>query len=172
MAAFNRNVITEQDITNLRDENFPGPKTLESSPPAGVISSRVGMTEAQLPIPTADGFLTTLLKYVPLEVVGSYLFIENLLKPLDQDWTEWALLALLLTTVLVALPVYMRQALNVVRPLQVLMGGAGMAVYVFALGGWFATQEWYHPALGSIGLAVYAFLVKVVHLPALPSTSQ
>src|SRR5690349_2609035 len=59
--AFNRNIITSEDLQHMEDPKLGTPKTLDQGPPAPP-------TDGQAP--QGDGFLTQLLKYVPVEVIG------------------------------------------------------------------------------------------------------
>jgi hypothetical protein len=72
MAALNRNIITATDITNYVDRDKGTPATLDVNPPAG---SPPGDGEGQggVPVPTADDYLTRLVKYIPPEVIGLFL---------------------------------------------------------------------------------------------------
>ncbi len=121
-------------------------------------------------VPTADDYLTKLLKYVPIEVLGAYLFVEGIVttnlkegSPELQTWLFWVLVA-----AIIAAAVYAKTVLGVVRYLQIAVGALGIAVYVFATGGWFATTAWYQDWFSGIALVVFAFLVAVVKLPPLP----
>lgn len=175
MGAFNRNIITEVDIQNLLDPGTGTPRTLEESPPAGVIPAALpAAAPAAAPggmnVPTRDDLLTKLLKYVPLEVLGAYLFVEgivtsNLEEGSDarQQWLFWILIA---SAGLAAL--YMKSVLSVVRVRQILMGSLGIAVYIFATGGWFATMDWYADWFGGIALVLFTLLVVVINVPPLP----
>jgi branched-subunit amino acid transport protein len=199
MSAFNRNIITEVDIAHLLDPQVGTPRTLDSAPPAGELpamataqpvapagappAAPAGAPAAGAPpavpagaapaggvtVPTADDYLTKLLKYVPLEVLGAYLFVEGLITTNVDDskqlqkWLFWTLVA---TIALAA--VYARTVLNVVRGSQIAMGAIGIAVYVFATGGWFATTSWYEDWFSGIALVLFGFAVAVIRLPSLP----
>lgn len=168
MARFNRNIITQDDITNLLNPGFSGPAGLPESPPSVPTGGSGDGTTGPAPTPTRDDFLTVLLKYVPLEIVGFYLFLEGLVKSGTGDNSEPWLLVLLAVTVLVILPLYMRRVLRVIRKLQIVVGAVGLTVYVLAFGGWFETQDWYYEWLGSAALAVFAIAVRIARMPPLP----
>ncbi len=170
MSAFNRNIITALDIANLLAPQVGTPRTLDAAPPAGAIPEGAPAPPAGgVNVPTADDYLTKLLKYVPLEVLGAYLFVESLIttnvsEPNElQNWLFWTLVV----TILLA-AVYARTVLNVVRLSQIVMGAVGIAVYVFATGGWFATMGWYDDWYSGIALVLFGFLIAVIKLPGLP----
>jgi hypothetical protein len=183
--SFNRNIITEKDIEKLLDPG-PNPKTLTSSPPAFTsvrlvapattgAADPVAAAVAAAPgpgavaVPTEDGYLTKLLKYVPVEVLGAYLFMAAVINgnvTSQHDRREW-LGGLLLGVLLLTIP-YDWQVLGIARLTQVAMSVLGVAVYVFALGGWFATTTWYHQWYASIAVPLFGYLAAVLRLPALP----
>ncbi len=188
MSAFNRNIITDVDISNLLAPDMGTPRTLDAAPPAGQVPiatpappatptgapagappAAPAAPAAVVSVPTADDYLTKLLKYVPLEVLGAYLFIEGLVTTNVDDpdnlqtWLFWTLVSTLVLTA-----VYARTVLNVVRGSQIAMGAVGIAVYVFATGGWFATTSWYEDWFSGIALVLFGFVVAVIKLPSLP----
>lgn len=169
MTRFNRNVITQADITSLlqSDRTGPAPATLDEAPPAGATPPTGGATP---PVPTADTFLTKLLKFVPLEVLGTYLFIAGILDSNVESPSgrSWALGVLLLVTLVVSVP-YNVRVLGVARWEQAAMSVAGLTVYVMSIGGWFATTSWYEPYFGTIALAVFGLAVSVLQLRPLPT---
>ncbi len=173
---FNRNIITRADITNLVTPGPPTPRTLDTDPPAGYVPPAVPAAPApaapapaaSVPTPTEDGYLTKLLKYVPVEVLGSYLFMltiinSNVTGHLRTYWLGGLLAAVLLLTI-----PYDYLVLNVVRPEQIAMSVVGLSVYVFSIGGWFATTSWYHQWYASIAVSLFALLVGIVKVRPLP----
>lgn len=181
MATLNRNVITSADMANMAKARTPAelPATFDSMPPASMMATTGalegvgtgGTTTAPggVTTATADDYLTRLVKYVPLEVLGLYLFIEGIIKSnIDDARTEaWWLAGLLVFALVVTIP-YDLRVLRVVRVAQVAFSVVGLAVYVFAVGGWFATTTWYHLWYGSITLPLFALAVAIVKLKPLP----
>lgn len=167
----NRNIITEKDVENLRAATAPSevPKTLDTAPPAGAPGVGAAPESDDSPGPTEDDYLTKLLKYVPPEVIGAYIFLVGIITSnADKGTLHWWLAALLVVMLVVTV-VYDIRVLNIVRPAQIVMSVIGLAVYAFALGGWFATMAWYQPWYGSIALVVFGLLVAVVRLNPLPT---
>ncbi len=143
---FDRNIITEADTVRLR--------------------------AVSAPMPSADDYLTKLLKYLPLEVLGVYLFLATLIKQNVTGRSEldaW-LLGLLVFAVIVTC-LYDFFVLRVKRAIQIIMSGIGIAVYVLASGDWFATTSWYHPWYGTAALPIYALLIQFIKLAPLPYKS-
>jgi hypothetical protein len=176
MATFNRNIITAADIAALKapaDNKLP--KSLAVSPPSGPVPQAAeeiigAATTADVPVPTADDYLTKLLKFVPLEVLGAYLFMagvidSNVAQP--HDHALW-LGGLLVGTLILAIA-YDIRVLGIVRATQIIVSIVGLAVYVFAVGGWFATTTWYHQWYASIVLPVFGLLIGILKLRPLPT---
>lgn len=169
MPGLNRNIITSGDIRQaaVAGNAAQVPRTLELQPPGGVVPlAQPAGGNAQNP---GDGYLTKLLKYVPLEVVGTYLFMTTLVHDRVTDPSDlktW--LGTLGLVALVATALYDVKVLNIVRTRQVVMSVLGIGVYIFASGDWFATTTWYQAWYASIALAAYAFIVGAVKIPELP----
>ena len=190
VSAFNRNIITNADIERLFNatDRSQVPKTLSAAPPAGAIPavaasgpSADGPVEATVAapagpsavvVPSGDDYSTKLVKYVPPELVGAYVFLSATIgtnaAAKDRSW--W--LGGLLVAMLVLTAVYDWRVLNIVRASQIVMSVIGLAVYVFAVGGWFATTTWYQPWHGSIALVLFGLLVAVIRLKPLPTEGE
>jgi hypothetical protein len=158
---FNRNIITAKDVENFAAAHTEAakPRTLATAPPAVPAKGA----------PTADDFLTQVLKYIPLEIIGLYLAIAGILDANVKTKSAHALAVGLLLVGSAALAcVYDWRILNVQRWQQILMTGVALAVYVFAAGGWFATTSWYQPWFASIAVPAFAIAVALWKLPPLP----
>jgi hypothetical protein len=188
---FNRNIIIQDDIKNWLDPSTQSPKTLAANPPAfapalllaaatpvgaapvGAVAALAAAAPAApggVTIPTQDDYLTKLLKYVPIEVLGAYLFMAGVIDSNvtnSHDHAVW--LGGLLIGVLVLTIPYDRVVLKVVRATQIAMSVVGLAVYVFAVGGWFATTTWYHQWYASIVVPVFALVAAILKLAPLPA---
>ena len=162
MGTLNRNIITPADVENIAHGNPPG-RTLDVNPPAGVAPPGGAV------VPTEDDYLTKLLKFVPLEVLGAYLFVASVVEsnvteePQQSRWLACLLIGALLATVL-----YDIRVLSIVRVTQIVMSVVGVAVYVFAVGDWFATTSWYEQWYASIALPLFGLLAAIVRLKPLP----
>jgi hypothetical protein len=186
MSQFNRNIITKTDVDRLNTASSVAhlPKSFAISPPAGVASVFQLRTDygaedvvatpgpQGVEVPTADDYLTKLLKYVPLEVLGAYLFLagvvdSNVNQPHNHAW--W-LGGLLIGVLVVTIP-YDIRVLGIVRASQIVVSIVGLAAYVFAVGGWFATTSWYHQWYASFALPIFGLLVAIIRLKPLPMAS-
>ena len=178
MAAFNRNVITAEDVAHVVAASAPTqlPRTLDTNPPSGAVPALTAgggppppAAPGGVTVPTADDYLTKLAKYVPLEVLGAYLFMAGVIDSNVSDRHDhaWWLGGLLIAMLIIA-AIYDLRVLSIVRFGQIVMSVIGLAVYVFALGGWFGTTTWYHQWYASIALPLFGLLVAVVKLKPLP----
>jgi hypothetical protein len=180
---FNRNVIIQADINRLMNPGQSNPKTLTANPPSGFVpaSAPAGAAVAGggdaapaalggVTVPSEDDYLTKLVKYVPIEILATYLLMAGVIDSNvtgKHDQAIW-LGSLLIGILLLTIP-YDRQVLKIVRWSQVAMSLVGLTVYVFALGGWFATTTWYHQWYASIVVPVFALLIAIFELPPLPA---
>jgi hypothetical protein len=192
----NRNIITQADVSALLDPTKSSPKTLTRNPPAGFVAAIAPAAEqtgavsaataatagapagggAQPAAPggvtvySEDDYLTKIVKYVPAEVLAAYLFIAGVIDSNvtgKHDRAIW-LGALLIGILVLTIP-YDRVVLNIIRWQQIAVSVVGLAVYVFAVGGWFATTTWYHQWYASIVLPVFGLLIAILKLPELPA---
>lgn len=188
---FNRNIIIQDDIESLLDPERKNPKTLTAYPPSGFIPTpapagaaqadrasasavpAVGGAQPAAPggvaVPSEDDYLTKVVKYVPVEVLAAYLFMAGVIDSNVSNRHDHAIwLGGLLIGVLALTIPYDFRVLNIVRWSQVTMSIVGIAVYVFALGGWFSTTTWYHQWYASIVVPVFGLLIAILKLPPLP----
>lgn len=187
MARLNRNIITKADAGHFMEAATADlmPKSLDTNPPAGfarahqvaAVAAPAGAEAAAAPpagvtVPTEDDYLTKLLKYVPLEVLGAYLFMAGVI---DSNVTKhdhaWWLGGLLIGILILTIP-YDVRVLGVVRPVQIAMSVIGLTIYIFSIGGWFATTSWYHVWYASIALPVFGLLVAILKLKPLPLNNE
>lgn len=185
----NRNIITSEDVANIQRGRIP--KALRREPPAwtdavqpaaghategpglasrAAVSAGASTGPGGVPVPTGDDYLTKVVKYVPIEVLGAYLLIAGTIKSnvtAKHDLAAWLGYVLLGFGPLTLL--YAWRVLKISRLTQLLMSVVAMGVYVFALGGWFATTTWYHAWYATIALPVFGLLIAIVPVPALPS---
>jgi hypothetical protein len=171
VSVLNRNIITAADVAAARAGNPP--RTLAANPPAGIVpgaQAAVAVGPGGVPISSEDDYLTKVLKYLPLEVVGAYLFIAGVVDSnvtIRRDHAYWLGGLLIGFGIITAL--YDWRVLKIVRITQMVMSVVALVVYVFAVGGWFATTSWYHPWYAAIALPIFALLVAIVPVPPLPA---
>lgn len=141
--------------------------------PAAVSAAAGGgaqpVAAAGVVVPSEDDYLTKIVKYIPVEVLAAYLFMAGVIDSNITNRHDHAIwLGCLLIGVLILTIPYDFRVLNVVRWQQVAVSVVGIAVYVFAVGGWFATTTWYHQWYASIVVPVFGLLIAILKLPPLP----
>jgi hypothetical protein len=171
---FNRNIIIQADVDRYMDPGRSNPKTLTANPPSVPAQAAPGPAGAGpepggVTVPSEDDYLTKVVKYIPVEVLAAYLFMAGVIDSNVTNKHDHAIwLGGLLIGILVLTIPYDLQVLNVVRWQQVAMSVVAIAVYVFAVGGWFATTTWYHQWYASIVVPVFGLVIAILKLPPLP----
>jgi hypothetical protein len=120
-------------------------------------------------VPSEDDYLTKVVKYIPPEVLAAYLFMAGVIDSNvtgRHDHAIW--LGGLLVGILVLTIPYDLRVLKIVRWSQIAMSVLAIAVYVFAVGGWFATTTWYHQWYASIVVPVFGLVIAILKLAPLP----
>ena len=188
---FNRNIIIQADVDRYMDPGRRNPKTLTANPPSGFVPALAAAHTAQaeaapaggvvaaapaattapggVTVPSEDDYLTKVVKYIPPEVLAAYLFMAGVIDSNVTNKHDHAIwLGGLLVGVLVLTIPYDLRVLKVVRWSQIGMSVLGLAVYVFAVGGWFATTTWYHQWYASIVVPLFGLVIAILKLPPLP----
>jgi hypothetical protein len=188
---FNRNIIIQADVDRYMDPGRRNPKTLTANPPSGFVPAlapaHIAQAEAVpaagavaaapaattapggVAVPSEDDYLTKVVKYIPPEVLAAYLFMAGVIDSNVTNKHDHAIwLGSLLAGVLVLTIPYDLRVLKIVRWSQIGMSVLGIAVYVFAVGGWFATTTWYHQWYASIVVPLFGLVIAILKLPPLP----
>jgi hypothetical protein len=114
-----------------------------------------------------DPFMDKVLKYIPPEIVATYVAVEGALTgafdPANpgelaqlRTWLWISFFALLVIT-----PFFRWRVTGVTNIGQLIVTTLSFAVWVFALGGPFAYFPWYMPVLPAIILPFYTLLVPI-----------
>jgi hypothetical protein len=121
------------------------------------------------PVKTSDDYLSRVLKHIPTEIVMAYVSIEGALRTTYNPNAahEREMLLKLLWIVAAALtvitPLWLWRVMRVKRFEQLFISTLSFPVWLFALGGPFAFQSWYKPALGAVVLPLYTLIVPIVN---------
>lgn len=119
-------------------------------------------------LPKAENYQSLLLKLIPTEVVGAYIFISGLL-PVDNavgsidskyKILHWIIFGLLF----IINPLFLRYASSVTNKKQIIICTFGFAVWAFSLGGPFmiiGSDQTFSRLIGSIILAIYTLIVPM-----------
>lgn len=109
-----------------------------------------------------------LVKYFPAEAFALYAGLEPLADTvLDGDALRWSLwVALVLSLVLCAM--FLRRFWNVRQPNQIAISCAALVVYIAALGGPFATIDWWEPGFALAAAVIMTAFIIFVPAPVKP----
>jgi hypothetical protein len=122
---------------------------------------------------SVDGYFNKLVKYIPGDIVGAWIFASSAIKEasgVPTTATLWIAFAVLL----IITPLWTWR--NTKPPAdppartQIIISTISFAVWVFALGGPFATLGFYRPLFGSLILVLFSLVVAMItprdHAPA------
>lgn len=190
MSVLNRNIITSADVDALRAATTLDeiPPALRDRPPANTsVPARRGHkkprqtdppaeadedeSKGEEASPTKDDYLAKVAKYIPPEVLAAYLLLDSVVLAGTKDNSKeeaWWLFGLLLGSV-VAVVAYNKSVLEIVRKAQNTMSVVGFVVYVYAIGGWFATIRGYEAWHATFAIVTFGLLVNIVKLRPLPA---
>jgi hypothetical protein len=124
-----------------------------------VIRSRDTAVRAAGTPGTQDEYLDRLLKLIPGETVAAYLFVVGVIQTAlkAQPGTLGLWLWIVFVVIAVGNFFYWKRA-KVTDPTQYILLTAAYVVWVFTIGGPFATTSWYQPFMGSVVLGLFTFL--------------
>ena len=110
-----------------------------------------------------DGYFDRIIKYIPADVVGAWVAVTGIIGPAQRSSTVlW--IAFAFGTIFSALWTWKQTAVAGQPPAitQIAVATVAFAVWVFALGGPFASLSWYEPLQGSLALIGYTLMVGLV----------
>ncbi|HEV2389039.1 MAG TPA: hypothetical protein VGS20_17495 [Candidatus Acidoferrales bacterium] len=156
-----RTVLTAHDVRS-RLQPLAAP-FLAAASGLGIQKSQLDVEAAvATPIPEPDDYKSRLLKYIPTEVVAVYLTIAGIVHASGSGLPR-PTLSVVFVVLLVATPLYLWRVLQVTKAPQLAVSTVSFAVWVFTLGGPFASAGWYRPAYGAILLPLYTFMVPILY---------
>jgi hypothetical protein len=129
-------------------------------------------SEDRGPPPTLDGYTDRLLKYIPAESVALYLTLQGIILsgaadlPTLNTWL-WFILGI----GLIGTALYQWRVLKIGKVVQLAVSTAAF-VWVFALGGAFASLSWYEPFIGSLTLVIFTFFAPLISPDAMSTNQQ
>jgi hypothetical protein len=125
-----------------------------------------GPIPSSLPVsapPPADDYVDRLLKYIPAESVALYLTLQGIIlsgageAPNLNAWL-WFIFGI----GLIGTALYQWRVLKIGKVVQLAVSTAAFGVWVFALGGAFASLSWYEPFIGSLMLVIFTFFAPLI----------
>ncbi len=133
-----RTIITQRDIDTLRANREPVP----SGGP--------------------DGYSSRVLKYIPAEVVAVYIAVQGAVAQATSATPNDTILWIAFGILLVLTPVYLWRVAHVTKTLQLVIATIAFAVWVFSLGGPFASLSWYQAIYGAVLLPLFTFAAGII----------
>jgi hypothetical protein len=118
--------------------------------------------------PEGDNYLSRVAKYVPGEIVATYLSLIGFMKNVDpKDDAKLPTLWVMLVVCFLLAPVYFWKMTEKGQPKlrHILVSSGAFLVWAYALGGVFESMEWHKPWLASVVLALYTLLAGLVPPP-------
>lgn len=110
----------------------------------------------------ADDYSTRLLKYIPAEVVAVYVFVEGIIRQSADAPSIQTLLWIVFGFIFILTPFYLWRVQKVQKWVQLLVSTIAFAVWVFSMGGPFASLIWYKPIYGAVLLPLFTFAVGII----------
>ena len=115
---------------------------------------------------TVDGYFDKVVKYIPADIVGAWVFASSAIKEasgVPVTATLWIAFAVLL--VITPLWTWRWTSLRGTPPArtQIVISTVSFAVWVFALGGPFATLGFYRPLFGSLILVLFSLGAAIIN---------
>jgi hypothetical protein len=112
----------------------------------------------------ADSYFSRVLKYIPSEIVMVFISLEGVIRDAfayqpDRLETSLWILAGVLT---ILTPVWLWRVMKVKRFSHLLLSTVALPVWMFAIGGPFATFPWYNQSLGAVALPLFTLLVPIL----------
>ena len=116
----------------------------------------------------ADDYMSRVLKHIPSEIIMAYIAIDGVLRTSynpnvqSERQTLQTLLWITLAALTILTPFWLWRVMHVRRPIQLFVSTLSVPVWLFALGGPFALQNWYEPAFGAIVLPLYTLILPII----------
>ena len=141
---------------SIKDRNVPTAEMAERP------DRSVDEAGAEAP-PKPDDYMNRLLKYIPAETVALYLTLQGIVlsgAADDPNLNTW--LWVIFGLGLIGTTLYLWRLPKVRKVAQLAVSTTAFAVWVFAIGGAFASLSWYKPFIGSVVLVVFTFFAPLI----------
>jgi hypothetical protein len=127
-----------------------------------ILSTAAGAVKVPSPqIPKEDDYTQKLLKYIPAEIVAAFIAIDGVIKSVTNPSivAQWVILGVLfLATVAYTWRASEKPGLPLAID-QICISSIAFFIWVFTLGGPFASLSWYMSYYGTIALILYTTLI-------------
>ncbi|SRR6266404_7579909 len=150
-----RTIITKADVESEPSEGFERLEVAGDEAETGIAVGLAPVKSSQRskPAVSPDAYLNRLVKYIPSEVIATYLSLDLICRSATEMWPGW----LVLGFGCLATPLYLWKISEVRKPVQLLVSTLAFCVWAFALGGPFLRLSWYKPLFGALLLPMFTF---------------
>ncbi len=127
-----------------------------------IVTSQLQTKSANIKI---DTYFDRIIKYIPADIVGAWVAVTGLINSATDIPRNIILWIVFLIGVLLTAAWTLRQTIEPKKPLaltQTSISTVAFIVWVFALGGPFATLTFYRPLYGSLILILYTLVVALI----------
>lgn len=107
-----------------------------------------------------DGYVDKIIKLIPGEVVALYITLAGILAA--GGMSSSTMIWVIFFVCLIGTPLYLNRISHVGNTVQIGISTVAYIVWVFALGGPFATLSWYLPIYGALLLPIFTFFAPMV----------
>jgi hypothetical protein len=142
--------VYQEEVLSQADEEEPSPTQVPATMSSPSPSSGI------------DGYTSRLLKYIPAESVALYLTLQGIIVSGRGDNPPNSWLWLILGVGIVGTPIYLARIAGVRKVIQLAVSTIAFGIWVFALGGAFASLSWYEPFIGSLALVIFTFFAPLI----------
>jgi hypothetical protein len=121
-------------------------------------------------ITSQEGYQDKLVKLIPTEIIGAYLFISTGILglnpaapaiPQDAETKAWILIVSM--TLLILTPLYLLRLSGVTNVMQLLVTTVSFLVWVYSLGGPFVVWDWgYSPKIAGSVLVLWSLITPLL----------
>ncbi len=110
-----------------------------------------------------DTYFDRIIKYIPADIVGAWVAIMGLISGNNASSTVLWIMFIIMVAITAAWT-YKQTRTPFMPPAvtQIIVSTLSFAVWVFALGGPFATLPWYRAFYGSLALIVYTLVIGLI----------
>jgi hypothetical protein len=113
-----------------------------------------------------DDYVDRILKYIPADIVAGWLFLSGLILSIEEEskkkWLLWIVFLVLIPLTILWTLKQTRASGKPPAWTQTALATGSFVVWVFAIGGPFATLDWYDTVYGSIVLVLYTITIGLV----------
>jgi hypothetical protein len=117
---------------------------------------------------SVDTYFDKVIKYIPSDIVGAWIFVTGLISAATNVPTNAILWTTFIIGVIITFFWTRRWTLEPGKPpamTQSIISTGAFIVWVFALGGPFATLAFYRPLYGALLLVFYTLVVALINPP-------